>query len=363
VNRTLEPENFRPDCRATLIGSLPLTDYAAALDLILQATPHIPLWPQLPARTPVEGMMNQFIAGFPGIIEQAETTYFDTSTANFETDLLAFYEDYLAASEDPTGTAAERFALDRERAGGIHVFKDTLPGLTAPMAVKGQITGPFTMLTGLTDAKKRLGFYDPTIHEMMVKGLAARAAWQVRYLRALQLPVLLFIDEPALAGLGSSSFIGVSTEAIGQDLSEVIDAIRTAGGLAGIHVCANTDWNLLLGLDLDILSFDAYGFFDRLLTCRPQVLDFLKRGGMLAWGLIPTGDKELIRQETTASLLDRFEQDAARLAGTDLEIRDLLARVLITPSCGTGSLPLDLARRVLDLTREVSTSLRQKYHL
>jgi hypothetical protein len=34
---------------------------------------------------------------------------------------------------------------------------------------------------------------------------------------------------------------------------------------------------------------------------------------------------------------------------------------MITPSCGTGSLPLAAAEKVLRLTSEVSATLRQRY--
>ena len=42
-------ETFQPNCLATLIGSLPLTDHGKASDLIMEYTPEIPFWAQLPA--------------------------------------------------------------------------------------------------------------------------------------------------------------------------------------------------------------------------------------------------------------------------------------------------------------------------
>lgn len=353
------PLPFRPNGRATLIGSLPVADHRQGLELIRRYTPDIPLWPQLPAN-PREGMLVQFAEGFIGLVE-GERTYFDTA-GDFDNLLLPFFEEYLQVSEEPDTLMTSRFQISRERAAGLYLLREEAAGLQ-PLALKGQITGPFTMLTGITDANKKLGYYDPMFREIMVKGLAARAAWQTMFLGKLNLPVLVFIDEPALAGLGSSSFIGVSSDDIRQDLVEVITAIQGAGGIAGIHVCANTDWNLLLSLPLDILSFDAYGYFDRLITCRDQVLTFMDRGGILAWGLVPTGEAELIEKETTDSLVARWQRDAELLAGGDRDVRDLLAQTMITPSCGTGSLSPELARRVLTLTRDTSTFLRQHYSL
>ena len=190
-----------------------------------------------------------------------------------------------------------------------------------------------------------------------------KAAWQVRFYKKNfpDLPVLLFIDEPALAGLGSSAFISVSLADLAQDLAELIIAVQDAGGLAGVHVCANTDWSLLLASAIDILSFDAYNFFDRFATCRQEIHGFLDRGGIIAWGLVPTGDEKNIRQETADSLVALWEKQAAMLQGPDWDLPALLQQTLITPSCGTGSLPAELARRVLSLTSEVAAALRKKY--
>ncbi len=344
--------------RALLIGSLPVSDYAQALQLIFKYTPDIPLWPQLPSN-PLERMLNQFIDGLPGINETEKRTLFDLEAPGFEEKQLEFYEDYLAASEDLNNTLDSRFALTHKRGQGIYTLHDSYPLQHEITAIKGQITGPFTLLTGLSDQNHRLGYYDDTFRDMAVKCLAMGAAWQVKFLQKFQSPVIVFIDEPALAGLGSSSYISISKDSIAQDLNEVIGAIQQAGGIAGIHVCANTDWSFLLSIGLDILSFDAYGFFDRLAACKSDVHTFLDKGGIIAWGLIPTGDPNLIMQETAESLAKRWHSQVDQLTGGKWDKERIFNRSLITPSCGTGALSLETATKVLQLTQEVSEILRR----
>lgn len=356
---SLDKKMFEASGFATLIGSLPASNHSDALQSVLENTGEVPIWPQLPGR-PLEGMMTQFVEGFPGLVQENGRVYFDISRDGFADEHLAFFEEYIAAAEDPAFLLTSRFQVSRERAEGLYQVCETVRPEGGAFAVKGQVTGPFTLLTGLKDQDNRLGYYDPTIREIGVKGIAMKAAWQVRFLQDTGLPVLLFIDEPALAGLGSSSFISISLDDIGQDLTEVITAIHDAGGLAGIHVCANTDWNFLMSLDLDILSFDAYGFFDRLVTCRDQVLAFIARGGIIAWGIVPTSDEEKIMLESAESLVALWEKQAAMLASGD-DLGPILRHTLITPSCGTGSLSPELAGRVLTLTRDVSRILREKH--
>jgi methionine synthase II (cobalamin-independent) len=357
----MNKNTFIPNGLPTLIGSLPAENHQQALDWILESTPVIPLWPQLPA-IPQERMLNQFIEGIPGIVETAESVYFDCETENFYEEQLAFFEEYLQVSEHPETLLGSRFRTSPERASGLHLLGTSTNQLQGPVAVKGQITGPFTMLTGITDTAKRLGYYEPAFREVVVKGLALKAAWQVLFLKqAYDLPVLLFIDEPAMAGLGSSSFISISIDDISQDLAEVTDSIHGAGGLVGVHVCANTDWHILLSSAIDIISFDAYSFFDKFITCKKEILGFLDRNGIIAWGIIPTSEAEYILQETPESLIALWEKQAALLVTDKKELSSILSRTIITPSCGTGSLTPDLAKKVLMLTREVSAGLRKKY--
>jgi len=353
---------FQPAGNGTLIGSLPVSDYDQALELILAHTPEIPLWPQLPGN-PAEGMLQQFTVGFPGFCEEQDRAFFRTSDADFADQQLAFFEQYLAAAEDPNQLDNSIFASTEDRVPGLYRMQQRLQQNPPQQlqAVKGQITGPFTLLTGLKDEEKRDAWFDPTLNEITVKGLALRAAWQVRFLSAIQKPVLLFLDEPALAGLGSSAYISVSLEQIGQSLDEVLSSIRGAGGLAGIHVCANTDWDFLLDRQLDVLSFDAYGFFDRLIGSKTALYSFLERGGIMAWGLVPTGEGETIMRETAENLAQRWEQQAEQLVNDTWDKAGILKQTLITPSCGTGSLSFEEASKVLELTRDLSAILRQRH--
>ncbi len=351
---------FEPCCLSTLIGSLPVDGYQNALELINKYTPQIPLWPQMPSN-PLEGMMNQFIEGLPGVIEEDGKTYFNLEYDGFENDQLKFYEEYLINSENHKNLLKSRFNVSENRAVGIYNIKKSIQTSTEKHALKGQVTGPFTLLVGLVDQNKRLGYYNQDFRDMAVKNLAMKAAWQVEFLKDQNLPTIIFIDEPALAGLGSSSYISIDKNDIKQDLSEVINAIKKSGGLAGIHVCANTDWNFLLSIDLDILSFDSHGYFDRFITCKPQIHDFLDRGGIVAWGIIPTDNTDIINKSTTDQLVDLWEMQIDQLVGGKWDKKSIFKQSMITPSCGTGALDLESSMKVLDLTQSVSNTIRNRY--
>jgi methionine synthase II (cobalamin-independent) len=351
---------FKGNALALLIGSLPITQHDQAIDLVWKYAPDIPLWIQLPVH-PEESMMTQFLDGVPGLVTDQDRPFVDISGSTFEHDLLGFYEDYLAVTESGSPLDGTRFILTPETARGFFALVDRIESASQlPTALKGQITGPVTLATGLTDQNKRALFYDDRLLDVVVKTLAMKARWQAEKLSQWDIPAIIFIDEPGLAGFGTSAFISISREDVSRVLSEVIDAIHQAGGLAGVHVCANTDWSLILDSSADVLSFDAYGFFDRLALYEASLRTFFNQGRILAWGIVPTSDSRDIDRETAPSLVAKWESQASQLEAMGIEHARILEQSLVTPSCGTGSLSPGHAVKVLEMTREVSQTLRSK---
>ena len=351
---------FRPGGLPALIGSLPLSDHAEAGRLILEYVPQIPLWIQLPVYKK-EGMVAQFIPGLPGIRSDGDRIYIDTDQDGFDNDILAFYEEYMAVAEGNTALSDSRFVLSEDSARGFFVFVKNLERLSAPpVAVKGQITGPFTFCTGIADQNRKPIVYEAQIKDAAVKLLALKSRWQVQELSRFGSPVIIFFDEPGLAGFGSSEFISISRDEIVQSLKEVIAAVHAEGGLAGVHVCANTDWSLVLDSAADIVSFDAYSYFDRFILYADRIKAFLDAGKIIAWGMVPTLRADELEQANVQSLVDQWEQEAAQVEKLGIDSEKLLSQSLITPSCGAGSLSIDLALKVLRLTREVSEHIRNQ---
>jgi len=353
-------KTFQPNCLPLLIGSLPMEDHKAAMDLVLARTPEVPIWVQLPSNK-TEGMIPQFLQGMPGLTDQGDTPVIDTLDDAFDDALLEFYEEYMAVVAEERDLFESRFVLSPETAKGFYVFLEKVATLPSPpVAVKGQITGPFTFCTGVHNPQKSAIFYDDRARDAAVKLLAQKARFQVRKLSRFGCPVILFIDEPALAGFGSSEFISISKEDVSVCLEEVIEAVHAEGGLAGIHVCANTDWSMVLDSSVDIVNFDAYAYFDRFILYREPLKKFIASGRLIAWGIVPTLKPEDIEKESTASLLAQWDEKVRRLEDLGIDRSTLMAQSFITPSCGTGSITLDLAQKVLKLTREISDAIRRR---
>ena len=351
-------DNFQANCLPVLIGSLPLKDHKEAIKLVLQHTPEIPLWVQLPCYRE-EGMIEQFLPGMPGLTFEKDKAFINTVGEQFDEDLLKFYEDYMAVVEGDADLDDFGFVLKEDTARGFFELMESLKTISdPPVAIKGQITGPITFCTGVYDQNGRAIYYNEQTRDVAVKLLALKAGWQAKKLSVFGAPVMIFFDEPALAGFGSSAFISISRDEVAKCFEEVIEAVHLQGGLAGIHVCANADWSLILESSVDIVSFDAYSFFDRFILYSDQIKKFIESGRILAWGIVPTSKPEDIEMAEADSLMLALEDKIRQIEALGIDKSKILLQSLITPSCGTGSLSLDNAIKVLSLTREISNILR-----
>ena len=327
---------------------------------MFDSTPEIPSWVQFPKRTFQENMMVQFTEGMPGLMRDRDRMYFNTKSNDFTDQLTECFTYYLAATENGALDALDHFAISTQYAAGFTEFINRLQEQNIPrVALKGQVTGPFTLGINLLDQDDRCAYYEDQLRDMIVKTVGLKAMWQMAQLKAFNQKLIILIDEPSLINFGSQMFLTVSREDIIRDLNEVAALIHNQGGLAGIHCEANTDWSLLMETNLDILVFDAYDHMQAITLYPAELRAFLERGGCLGWGIVPTLDREAAATETVSSLMLRFEEGIDLLVNKGFDRELLLKRTLITPSCGAGGVLTEpMAERVLSLLRDLSLTLR-----
>jgi methionine synthase II (cobalamin-independent) len=342
---------FKDPFIATGIGSFPHKDEKEVFRLIFKDFSEIPFWPQLPKRSFLEGMVVQYAQGFPSLKwdEKEQRVWVDT-TQGFDNEVERFYG-WLENGE------LEPFEMTEDFAIGLGILKElaSQDRQKKMKYIKGQITGPITFGLSLMDQERRPIFYDPTLREILIKHLSSKAQWMQKRLNDLfpGTQTILFFDEPSLSSFGSA-FSGLNREDVVRSLNECFDAVK---GLKGVHCCGNTDWSVLLSTHLDILSFDAFDYLETLSLYPKDLKAFLERGGILAWGIVPTS--EAILKEDAQSLVKRFTEGVERLSKKGID-QTLLQRAILTPSCGMASLSVPLAEKVCELTAEVSKRLRKK---
>ena len=342
-----------------LIGSVPNIDPKDIIPVMLDTTPECPTWPQLPKRFWKEDMFTQFSAQLPGLIvdECNKNIHVDRQQDNYPELLVEFYEKALQAID--VGCYSD-FSIDKEVAAGLEpAVKFLSSNNQPPPFIKIHVTGPISFGIALKDEKQNPLLFDDDYRDILIRNCTLKALWQASLFKKIGSEIICFIDEPSLSSFGSSAMITVSAEMVKSTLSAIVSDLKTEQIITAVHVCGNSDWPVLIDSGFDIINFDAYGYGENIALYSNEINEFLKNGGALAWGIVPTNEKVL--SETSSSLMDKFEHYKDNLVKNNISEEIICRQCIFTPSCGMGGMEIENSQRVMGLLSEISKLFRSKY--
>ncbi len=338
--------------KTTLIGSMPHKEPKIAVEKIFECV-SIPCWPQLPKISFKEQMCPQYSENFPGIKIDEENQKISLDDEEFYKNIEKFYQNYIDKNYD-------FFKISEDFAIGFYEFLKYLSGVYNQYdAFKLQTTGPITFGFSVKDSNSRAIFYDKQYQEVIIKHLVMKSIWQIKsllsYLKSdKNLQIILFYDEPYLAVYGSA-FTAVSKQDLIDCLNNTISETKLLFSQisndlidfkVGVHCCANTDWSILTEVEkLDIISFDTYEYFENFSLYHFEIKNFLKNGGILAWGIIPNNEK--IYSNPEWKILEKLNYGINVLINKGIEKDLLMNGLILTPQCGLGNTTEDIAFEVL----------------
>jgi len=272
-----------------------------------------------------------------------------------------FYENYMTAMDEDSGTGdCSAMSISENFSHGIYALEKALQakGGKIPWA-KVQTTGPCSFALTIVDENKRALWYNDEFRDVVIKALAMKCRWQIQKFKQYADNIICFIDEPILSAFGSSTYVSVSRDEVVAALQETIAAVHADGALAGIHCCGNTEWSILIDAGVDIVNFDAFGFGETIAMYPEAVKAHLERGGILAWGVVPTS--AAIREQTVEKLAAHLEKMIDNLASKGIDKKLIAEQAMITPSCGTGSMDPADAEKVFETLFQLSKTMKVKY--
>lgn len=349
---------FHPCGCATGIGSLPHLDPGTAVSLVRKYFSLMPHWPQLPRCSAQEFFCTQFLQILQDLgllrVEKGTKASFLNEEPDWPERLAEFYELYMQVVEGNL-EILDKFSFPPGSAEGFYSFYDELieEGPGEAKYLKGHVVGLLSIGFQITDQQGKPAYYDPQLRDIMLKQLSLQAAWQVHTLGKFRLPVIVFMDDPVIDSCGRYDRISVDRNEIQEELSEFAAFVHGFGGLAGVHSCSDLDWSILFGADLDIISFDAYQYAASFVLYAGLIQEFIKNGGVIAWGVVPT-DGAALAGEDISSLSTKTQRLLKELEGRGVDPQFLYSQSLITPSCGTGTLTEAQAERIYQLTVELA---------
>ncbi len=284
-------------------------------------------------------------------IKDTGRMYFDTSAATAPDELAEFYSAYLAND-------LGRFGLRLDDAHGQLAMLGRLRQRRPEWRlVQFSLLGPVSMGLHTVDEKGKPLIYNDTFRDVITKSLVMLIRWYEHQVHQSLpgIPTLALVGEPSLQYYGSS-LVPISKELITACLSDIKSQTRS---LSCIHCCANTDWAMVMSANIDIISFDAYNYPDNLSIYASEVAEFLDKGGMLCWGIVPNTEAG-IKAETADSLIEKLERGIGLLVKKGVSRQAIAEASFVQPSCNTVGVSPETCERILKMIGEVSAKMRAR---
>lgn len=306
---------FEARCGTTAMGIMPHRNVERALELALSLD--IPFWPQLPKVSLYEDMYVQASQNFPGIAIDFDKGRLSFNTARFEQEL----DGYFGKMDVP-----ETFALTAGYSAVFHKFlsKD----LRGYKAIRGQNIGPVSFGFKVLDENLKPVIYNDEARTILFDFIQKKANIQYTELKERNANVFVWLDEPGL-GYVFSGLSGYNDQQAKEDYHNFVAGLE---GPKGLHLCAEVNLPYLLELGVEILSFDAYqiGFMPK--EYAGSVTEFIKKGGIISWGIVPTESTALATQtpRTLATTLSAYWDVVSQ--NTGLSLSQIAMQALVAPA-------------------------------
>jgi hypothetical protein len=332
-----------PRLATTGIGSLPHSQGELGLQLALQLD--VPFLPELPTGNPGEFMMASALEGLPGLSfdEQGMCT---VDRAGWEKGAAAFGAQLDAALRTGELSAFEPSPVARR---AWRPFLWEIQNRRLALA-KAQLAGPATVRWGTQLSTGGVVVDDAAVDRQVYRLLLARSLAMVKALRAAGATPLFYLDEPGLYALD----VGDGRHLLNlQEIRLLVVALQREGALVGLHCCGNTTWEALLGLGLDLLSFDVHLSLAALLDVPGPLEAFLSGGGALSLGMVPTD----VGQDTSVPALVQAARAALVAVLGEAPTRQALQHAVLTPACGLALRTVPDAERIVEQLRAAQEAL------
>ncbi len=313
------------------VGSLPHLDPGAAAAFAIGEF-EIATIPTLPRRSAAESMLGQALVGVRGVdigadgqitVDPSAIRLGGTSTLDLGHDGFAGLRSFLD------------LAVDRSLDGA---------------AIKWQFVGPVTLGVALC----RAGLDRDTAFDLALSTVRDRLA-HISAAVTEALPnsrQMVVLDEPWFADLMRPGFPIPPDEAI--DRMSCAMAALPASTITGVHCCAPCDVAMLLASGPNVVSLPVSS---ELVDWVGYLTRFLADGGIIAWGVVPTGGPVTSTSERQWRALSDLWCSLVQVGCDPVLLR---RQSIVTPECGLVSHSVPVARRISRLSAEVGKRVQDQ---
>jgi hypothetical protein len=339
--------------RCLPVGALPyntIKGTTAMLAKLFKETPYIPILPNV---SQTDTMKNRVFANIPGVVYDSEKLILKVGTQEHKDNIA----DFEKAFNNPNIKNLENYGFEAEF---LEKYFQMIKKFKSKYAYIN-LLGPFTVSQILISTAKEQCLADKSYRKLFIHAICVKALWLIEKIKQINpntTPIVI-LEEPMFGqfGMVKRENNEVTADLVINLFSKVTEKLKKAGAIVGVQCFEKCDWSIPIKAGVDLISYDAYNNPNNLSIIPEILIDFLRKGGIINWGIVPVVSDTMVRGLTIDYLEKRLSSTIAGivLAGVPAEL--LYRNIMVSLNSDTDKLSILFAEKAILLATQLASRL------
>lgn len=339
-------------------GPIPYDNVSAAAKMmakLFEQMPYLPLMPNIDAN---DSLLKRTLSGIPGMVFDGDgAVTFMPSIKGYKENLVKLEKAFNKAVEKHLDAYAFESVFLEKYFALIKKFRSANACIN--------LLGPFTLSQLLKNADGTQLLLEKSYRKLFIQSICVKALWLTKKIRAINPDIvpILILEEP-LAGIFGN--VKRENQDITADLvvhiyERIVERLHSENILVAVQSKEKCDWTIPIRAGVDLISFDAYNNPNNLCIIPEAITEFIERGGMINWGIVPVMTESMVKSLNIEYVTDRLKATIAGLVLAGVSEKDIYKSAMVSIQGDVSKLPLIFAEKAIMLSTQLAgriTSLR-----
>lgn len=338
------------------LGSIPYSSVDPAARMVAKLFPTTPYLAFMPIVDEEDSVISRTLKGIPGIKIKENKIVLKTSTKQYKHDSALLDKAYNSLDKDDI----EKFAIESVF---LEKYLQLIKKFRSPQACIN-LLGPFSLSQMLDNAVEEQMLTDKSFRKLFIQAICVKAIWMINKIKEYNPSIepIVVLEEPLYGRLGEIKRAdeNVTVELITNMFARVIEKLKSVGATVVVQCMEKCDWKIPINAGADIISYDAYNNPNNLCIIPETIIDFLKRGGRINWGIVPVANESMVKALNIDYIENRLMAtiDGLVLAGVSQDL--VHSSAMVSVQGDMSHLPVIFAEKAIMLSTQLASRLIAK---
>ncbi len=337
------------------VGDLPYDDIQLCKRMMLRLYENLPFLPELPLIDANDNIFNRTFNGIDCIkIKDGKILLPDAENDKFVLTLMKLDKIYNCE----TLSDFDDFVND---APYMQIYEAMLEKFKPKYTVL-HLFGPFTFANSVFNRNAGLLLTDRNYRKFIIQLITIKALWYIYKIKSISpetKPIIMF-NENLLYKFGTLKRTNesITNDSISSLFAKIFSKLKKAGAVIGVQSFEKCNWQLVLDANyVNIISFGAYNNPNNLNIIADSVNNFLARGGIINWGIVPVSNENIIKSLNIDYLFSKFQTTLEDLASEGVSADLLYKNSTVSIDGNLSKIPILFAEKALILAHQLGNKI------